>query len=457
MSDESQLRELLRQVAEPPDHVQPPVRHLIEQGRRHRARRVASWSAALSTVTAVAIVAPILALGIGPGGSGHGQSGHRLFGSSPAPVASGPTAAQLAQYRWSELPKSPFGLQQPDVVAWAGRELVEIGRRIHHGLSMTAVFDQGTGRWRQFGPVPKGVDAANAVVVWTGRELFVTDGRYPSCHEPSAPSPARPLADVCRPHAGLYNPVTNHWDDIELPKVMYGLIATSATWTGRAVVLTGVRLVGRSGIQVAAYFPSTRRWQVITPTLPAGHLPSDAIAAATTDRLLLWSLWQNPQLVHGQIKTGVDVLELGDTGGWRPVSGWPQHRSIASPTFTGIQLLYPVGSYWCGIACKQLGIPEPGFFADPVSLRRTPIPKTKLDDYEAQYLWTGRAIVEVNGQGSSSRSPVRSGETLAYDPVARRWGALRSVPTGDLLTGVVWTGSEVLALSYHGQLFVLHR
>ena len=65
MSDEQQqLRELLSYVAEPPDHVQPPVRYLVEQGRRHRTRRVASWSAAVSTVCAVAIVVPSLAFNL---------------------------------------------------------------------------------------------------------------------------------------------------------------------------------------------------------------------------------------------------------------------------------------------------------------------------------------------------------------------------------------------------------
>lgn len=453
MSDESQLRELLSYVAEPPGHVQPPVRRLVELGRRQRSRRLVSWSAAVSTVTAAAIVAPIVALGIGPAGSGQGLPGRGLFGSSAAPVTSGPTAAQLTRYRWSELPRSPFGTQQPDVVAWAGSELVEIGRRIHHGLSMTAVFDQGTGGWRQVGPVPKGVDAANATVVWTGRELFLTDGRYPSCHE-SKPS-AGPPADACRPHAGLYNPVTNHWDDIELPKVMYGLMTTSATWTGQAVVLTGLAEGQHRRIAVAAYFPSTGSWDVITPRLPVGRIPAYITATATTDRLLLWVMWQLPREVSGQAYTGVEVLSLGNTGGWRPVSGWPQQRNINHLTFTGSELLIPVGSSWCGLACKQIGIPEPGFFADPVSLHRTPIPKTQLDGYGAPYLWTGRAIVEVNGQGSASRSPVRSGEALAYDPAARHWRALRSVPTRDFLIGVVWADTEVLALSYTGQLFAL--
>ena len=460
MSDEQQLRELLSYVAEPPDHLQPPVQRLVELGRRHRSRRVVSWSAAVSAVAAVAIVAPSLALNLGqqPSASGPGHLEHPLFGPNPVPVASGPTAAELARYRWSELPKSPLGAGQPNVVAWAGTDLVEISREYHHDLSLTTAFDPVTGHWRPERQLPNDVDAAEAAVVWTGHRLFVTDARYPACDEPTAPVPGPP-AEVCRPHAGLYNPVTNQWADIALPKVMYGLLTTSATWTGQAVVLTGIAQ-GRQHprIVVAAYFPSTRRWQVITPVLPAGHFSVYATATATTDRLLLWVMWQLPHEITGKAYTGVDVLALGNTGGWQSVKGWPQNRSISNPAFTGSELLIPVGSTWCGSGCKQVGIPEPGFFADPVSLHRTLIPKTAVDsEYGWQYLWTGRAIIEINGQGASSQPPPRAGETLAYDPVARRWRELGSVPTGDFLTGVAWTGTELLALSHTGQLFALHR
>ena len=146
---------------------------------------------------------------------------------------------------------------------------MEISREYHHDLSLTAAFDPVTGRWRQEVQLPNDVDGAQAAVVWTGHRLFVTDARYPACDEPAAPPPACPPADVAVPHAGFYNPATNQWTDIELPKAIYGLLTTAATWTGQAVVLTGVTQGSQHlRIVVAAYFPSTRRWQVITPRCP---------------------------------------------------------------------------------------------------------------------------------------------------------------------------------------------
>jgi hypothetical protein len=462
MNDEQQLKDLLTAAAELPGEVAPPVASLLHRGRRRRARRtgLVAATAAVAVLAAAGVPATIHALRAPP--YRPGSTGTGLLG--PLPAQGGPAAAQIAGFRWSRLPASPLGPREDPLLAWTGRELIELGG-LHKGGTTEdgAAFDPATGRWHRIASVgSRNIGFVNGVSVWTGRQLFVSNGQNESCLPPKGSGGGTPAN--CFPHAGLYDPATNRWTQTRLPNAMSGLELMAAVWTGRDVILAGVNTnLGRLG--VAAYDPATGRWQMITPVLPAGH-PARAVAmTATTSRLILWSLWDR---VHGSgLSSGIDVLAAGSDGAWRDVTGgWPQHVTITSPQFTGTQILVPPGQVWCGDACSPPYASFAGYFADPVTLARTTIPKGPLGSLGPAFIWTGRAVIGVNestssGTGSSSggsHTTLSPGISALFNPATRRWQSLPKPPGYPNLSAVLpaWAGNELLMLTARGHLLALH-
>lgn len=439
-------------AAELPDDIQPPVARLIRQGHRRRAWRtgLVAAAAAVAVVAAAGIPATVHALRGGltqPGGPG-ALGG--LFGTRLPASPAGPAAAQLARFRWSTLPPSPLGTRDTPIVAWTGRELLEFGGARNGTAGNGAAFNPATGRWHSIAsPGRRNIGFTTTVSVWTGRQLFVSNGQA---------------------WGGLYNPVTNRWTPTGLPSGMTGLTPEAAVWTGRDVVLAGTDYVhGRLG--VAAYNPATGRWRMITPELPAGHPAGIVAMTATTSRLILWSMWNR---AHGSgIPSGVDVLAMGTDGAWRDVTGrWPQHHLITAPSFTGSAILVSPAQYWCGATCSPPSTTFPGYFVNPVTLARTAIPAGPLGSLRPAFVWTGRAVMAVNedttiGTGSassgggtgSSHVTVGPGGTALFDPATRQWQSLSTPPGYPHLHAVfpAWAGNELLTLTQKGQLLALHR
>jgi len=443
VNDEQQIRELLMTAAELPYDLQPPVARLLRQGQRRRARRTTlmATTAAVAVLAAGGIPAAVHALRAAPGHPG----GTGLFGPRPA-ASAGPAAAQLARFRWSKLPPSPLGKRDFPIVAWTGRELLEFGGLIKSGLADDgAAFDPATGRWHRIAGIgSRHLGFAAAPSVWTGHQLFVSNGLL----------------------TGLYNPVANRWTQTRPPAAMYGLFITAAVWTGRDVIVAGVGTNSNAGrLAVGAYNPATGRWRMITPALPAAHPAQFADMTVTNTRLILWSSWhRGSEHGTGVVKrSGVDVLALGADGTWRDVTGrWPQHQQVSAPQFTGTKILFSPGQIWCGAQCQRSSPANDGYLANPVTLARTTIPLGQLGQLNPTYIWTGRAILAMNeatslGSGGS-KAIVSPGGTALFDAGTRRWRSLPH-PPGYGHTGVlsaVWTGSELLVLATKGQLLALH-
>lgn len=316
----------------------------------------------------------------------------------------------------------------------------------------------------------------NAVSVWTGHQLFVTNVQAGSCPVVVRGGGAA-LAD-CGPQAGLYDPKTDRWSVTRLPGQMDSLEMAAAVWTGRDVILAGVD-ASHGMLGVAAYDPAADRWQVITPVLPAGHPPRLAAMVATAGRLILWSLWDRVKATKDGFSdtAGVDVLALGRDGTWRNVTGdWPQEQQVTSPVFTGQVILVSPGQVWCGIACIPPYTSNPGSFADPATLTRTIIPPGPLGEANPAFIWAGRAIIAVDLDagigGHGGQGPIRPDDMALWDGSTGRWLRLLAPPgyprlaaTGRFIPASeatpcavpVWTGTELLALTDTGQLLGFHR
>lgn len=398
-------------------------------------------------------------------------------GATPGPVqatveeggriAGGPAAAQIARFRWSVRPGSPLGAHSAPVLAWTGRELIELGGLVHGASSYAgAAFDPATDRWRRIAPLgSRNVGLTNAVSAWTGRQLFVSNGQSELCVPPRAGSGTAAgggTAANCWPQAGLYDPATNQWSLTRLPGLMDGLQLAAAVWTGRDVIVAGVN-ANRGRLGVASFDPATGRWQMITPALPSGHPPQAVEMVATPGGVILWSPWFR---YHGNPRYGVDVLALGTDSRWRDVTGpWPQQEDVTSPVYTGAGVLVSPGQIWCGL-CNHPYSWNPGYFADPVTLARKPIPLGPLGMANPTFVWAGRAIIAVNLDasigGHGRQAAIRPDDMALWDPApgdmaANRWLGLPAPPGYPRLAAPpVWTGTGLLALTTSGQLLAWH-
>jgi hypothetical protein len=448
VTDEQQLRDLLSEATMLPDHVLPPVQRLLRQGRRRRNLRSGLRAIAVGVVAVIAVATPTAIRTLHAGRSGQTGLGPELpvlspFG--PPPAGGGPTAAELAKFRWTILPSSPLRTTQPEIVAWAGQYLLAIGGATGSRSSATgAAFDPATGRWHLMAAVPFPVNVADATSVWTGRQLFVTDFGASGCG--------------C---AGLYDPAANQWSTARLPKSLFRFGPMVATWTGSEVILAGVNAHLR--LEVTAYSPATNRWQVITPRLPAGQSAAYATVVTTSSQLILWVMWQHVRAYKGgfSLHSGIDVFATdGDGGFWRDVTGsWPQGQTMTTPVLTGSALLVSPGQVWCGDACSPPGVTLRGYFARAATWRRTMIPLSPIDDSLPPYIWTGRAIIEMNdGESLTERSGERIPpySTFAFDPASSRWLRLPTPPSRPT-SPAVWTGTELLVLTDHGGLLALRH
>lgn len=449
MSDEEQVRDLLQRATGLPDEITPPVRELIGRGRRRRKVRSAQRTLGVGIVAALAIATP--------------QVIHTIDAAPPPSTAasagatySGPSGAQLAKYTWSTLPPSPLGPRdQPTLVA-AGRYVIELGGlRKGNTNNDGAAFDLKTRRWHKIAAVRANVGFDNATTVWTGSELFVTNGQVASClgGEPVAP---------CLAHAGLYNPKSNRWTVTMLPRKMEGLFPTAAVWTGHVVVLAALD-AHHGRLAVGAYNPATNRWQVITPRLPDGHPPAVIRLVATPYQVIMWSQWLvNKPNAHSN-DAGVDVLGLpilrpNHLGPWHNMTGkWAQNRGVGPPVSFNAVILFPPSTQWCSLCTTSARVYN-GFLANAFGLRRiVTIPLGPVGGTLPDWLWAGRTIISVvHGRGNPL--PFKLTNIADDDLATNTWRLLAAAP-GDAHTDAlpVWTGRELLVVTEQGTTLALHR
>jgi hypothetical protein len=449
MNDEQQLRALLLVAAEPPDEMRPPVQSLLQRARRRRTTRAALSVAAAATAVVVAFGAvAVEALTHLSGPSSvtiHTPGG--LFGTLP-PAPSGPTEGQIFKFRWSTLPPTPIGTHTSSTVVWADRELFQIYYGVGSTPGAAAVYRPAAGRWFKIASPPRqDSNVVAGATVWTGHELFVADGRS-ECGQSG-----------CATFVDLYSPAANRWTSTRMPKAMTLLAPQAAVWTGRYVIVAALPPQGGGGLAVAAYAPATGRWQMITPRLPRGHRSQGIAMVATSDRVILWSLWSH--ITHskhgGAASSGVDVLATSQAGSWTDITGgWPQGYSVTDPVFTSHGILVSQGQIWCGY-CSHPPAVVPGYFADPTTLHRTTIRPGPLGAVEPSYTWTGQTIIAFDLNDMISGTPnhlIRPDAVALYDPGRKSWHSLPAPPgkSFTLASEPVWTGSELLVLTSSGRL-----
>ncbi len=385
------------------------------------------------------------------------------FGAVPRPRGpiSEPSAVKLAHGRWRVLPRSPLGRRANGTVVWTGQELLEAGGetpgRSGDGVGGTlqtgaAAFDPGTGTWRTIAALPNTSLAVNALPVWTGSGLFL----LAQAQSPAASSPAR---------AAVYDPAADSWSSTPPAPVDAPSAGGAAVWSGGRVVIATIAgdFVHATRLASAAYDPAAGEWSTIPLTLPCGHRAVAVAMVATRNTVILWSLWSRSQEYspgNAKIYSGIDVFRLAGHRWSRQRVGWPQHRTVDQPLFTGSRILLGASQIWCGLCSHPAPVDTNGWAADPVTLRVRGLPHGPLDDLQPQILWSGAAEIALNPGGEIAGPHVRArpGDIAILDVRARHWyrgpRALSHLAFG---MPAVWDGSHLLALAADGQLLSYGR
>jgi hypothetical protein len=462
VNDEQQIRSLLALAAEPSDQVQPPVAQMVERGRRARKVRASMSVLSVAAVVAATFALPPIIRSLSPGNSrppGVVRHPPNLF-PGYLPQQPGPSAAQLSHFRWSTLATSPLGRRSQPILAWTGRDLLELGgMRNWKFTNAGAAFNPSSGRWRRIAPAPNTIGLASAVATWTGHDLFVTNGHVPPDWPAALGAPA-----------GLYDPATNRWTTTELPRQLLGLVLRAAEWTGRNILVAAVGASGNLGnpgrLAVASYDPSAKRWHVVTPRLPAGHHPVDLALVATPSRGILWSLWSRTKKISKNgyaISSGLDVLALAADGRWKTVTGgWPQQRTVEDPVYSNGTILVPPGQIWCG-TCSHPYFDYPAYLTNATTLAERAVPAGPLVPHTGIeppiWLWNGRAALAANVL-TAGRDPAQRpwiSQMAVFDAGPSRWTGL-PIPRGRpaMAANPLWAGRELLLLIASGRLLAFH-
>jgi hypothetical protein len=149
---------------------------------------------------------------------------------------------------WAELPAAPI---RPDVVVWAGTEIVALqGASRTRGETAAATYDPTTDAWRALSAPPIAFDTASAT--WDGQEVIVLSGLL----EPSdRPTPA--TVD-----AMAFDPSTGRWRT--LPATGLYPESFASVWSGGELLVWDYYMRWRS------FDPGAAKWSA------AGTLPLDA-------------------------------------------------------------------------------------------------------------------------------------------------------------------------------------
>jgi hypothetical protein len=446
MTDEHQVRALFTRAAELPDNIQPSVADLVQTARHTRRLHFAGSVLAVVILVAAAFVLPPSLRSL----LSSGESGGSSYNHGPNHLS----AFELSQSTWHPLARSPLGARSNPILAWTGSKLIELGGN-KNGVTQNggAVFDSRTGRWALIAPVKGNVGFSHAIDVWTGQELFVTNGQ-------TAPCPAGVPVSRCLPHAGLYNPATNLWTTTLLPAHLEGFHLAGAAWNGREVVLAGTSS-SPPRMRVAAYTPTTGHWRMIAPRVPRGHPPFSAAIVATPNRVLLWSLWSRTRSISkggSEIISGVDVLALAPDGRWSNITGnWPQEQTVESPSYANGQIL-GVSNILC--PCSPIAVAPRPFLADAATLARTEPGESRAlaGGFGSFWLWNGRALLTGRVASYGKAAPRGRLRLAAWDPSSRRWYVVPTPPGKPPTLGAnpIFAGGQLLMLTSDGALLSLH-
>jgi hypothetical protein len=202
-------------------------------------------------------------------------------------------------------------------------------------------------------------------------------------------------------------------------------------------------------IHADAYDVGTNAWTALPDLrLPVNHEAIGFDAVVVGGALAVWSEWSHSTPDTGSsisVQAGIDpyVLDL-DAGKWDSVAWAPDKgKGVGQPIWTGHQILFAGEDIYCGACSHPVTLDKPILAIDPRTGSRTHAAPGPLNGGTGQYVWTGAALLMING--SEIGGSVRPGDSAAYDPSSDTWIRVPSAPAVDVYEPVtLWTGSLLL-------------
>jgi galactose oxidase-like protein len=454
VSDESQVRTLLVEAAEPPGGpLVAPIPELLSRAHVQRRRRRGLLVAAAVAATALVIVIPTVLVG-GTGRSG-APAAHRTTGPSPATTypSTGPgSVAALVRDHWSQLPAAPIPGRTGAAAVWTGQQMLVwgggSGSQSEELRSDGAAYDPATNRWSTLpaGPLAGRTEMAS---VWTGQDMFIWGG-----YDNDSPGSFH-ATDT----GALYDPSTRTWRQLP-PSPLSARVDATALWTGSEVVVIGgqpavITSQLRAYTDVAAYNPSTNTWRRLPPLpVPTGRQAEYVEAVAASSHIIYaWVAWTHLIERHGHPigeRVGLQMVRFEPTtNDWleiAPSASAP--RGVNDPQWTGKEIIMPPASPVCASSCP-VAIDVPGARFNPHTEVWTRTAPSSDGDVDGLAFWTGTALLAFDADtylGGSGANTIYPGATAAWDPNRNRWTKLANAPfAGDSRNyAAVWTGSELL-------------
>lgn len=446
MDDPQTLKQLMTHAV---DRVGPPFEAppaAFFTARPHERRRsVLSIAAAVCLVVAVVVPVTLVA---------NSRAAHRQSVTPPValPTTGSVTAASLAQDRWSLLPAAPFAGRTGAVGLWTGTQMFIWGGASSRKADVLhadgATYDPTARAWSRLPSAPLSA-RSQAASVWTGKSVFIWGGFVGQ-------------AATRATDGALYTSADQRWTRMPAAPVT-GYERMQAFWTGRVVVVLSTPPwdgKGADRVNAQSYDPSTNSWTRLPDLhVPAGHPVSFVVDVGAGSQIYVWSLWslETPTGPNSYSTTGgIDSYTLEvDKRQWVQNSlTLPDRMVSTTPLWTGRDLVLPATSMWIGAGARG---PAPmnrsGVMLDPATSSTDPIQHGPVEDLNAQYVWTGGALLAFNSstETSDAHGHVYPGRAAAWDPTANSWTRLPNAP---LFTGsepvAVWTGKSLLIW---GQLF----
>ncbi len=265
-------------------------------------------------------------------------------------------------------------------------------------------------RWQAVATAPFSLFASRAV--WVGTKMFAFGG----CEYNTVP---------CSKGGGLYDPVANTWQTINLATAPAGRQFHSLTVINNSKVLV---FGGGSGSGLgslpggvplgdgAIFDPATGTWQAI------------ATAGAPSGRNLHTAVWTGTEvIIFGGIDTALNPFGNGAiynpaTNTWRPLAtaGAPSARGQASAAWTGSKMIVFGGN-------NVSTLFNDGALFDPVTNTWTPMSTTNapFGGFSHRSVWVGGKFYVFGG--CSVGSATCDGTLKSYNPVTNTWTTLSTV------------------------------
>lgn len=423
MDDTTQLRALLHAAAADVEPFAPPLVAPLPRRRRHAGPAVAV-AGTVVVVTAVAVAVAVVQ------SRAPGRSGTTAHVQPQQPTAV--SAATLQGYRWRTLPPAPIATRIGAAVVWTGsRMIVWGGSHKDTVLGDGASYEPRTRTWQKLpaAPLPAGVDP---VAVWVDGAFVVLSGDQ----------------------GASYDPRSDRWTTLPPAPVHVSRSALLRAAGGRAVLITTATDNRSHVVEAAEYRPATNTWHRLPDlVLPGTHIVGQLGGVDTGDPLVwvYWSRTVHDTSASSSTTSGVESYALAG-GRWRASRVRP--GGVVGQTFVdGAQVLLMSTDIWCGFCSHPANLHTASEIVDARTGSQTPVAYGPLDGANADYQWTGAAVVAVNPDSEIGQR-VRPGDAAAFNPTANRWVTLSPIRGLASQPQVLWAGDRLLV--WGGEQFAGH-